>query len=155
MSTKLRLLRVLILSVFLYGAKSWTLNAEIEKRINAFEMNCYRRLLQVHWSTHTKNSEIRNRIQDLAGPIESFLATVKRKKLTWFGHVTRAKGTLANTILQGIVEGSRSRGRPRRQWTNDLETWTGQKLSKLLRLAEDRVGWRRFVDHYVASTAPG
>ena len=101
MPTKLRLLHALIQSVFLYGAESWTLNAEIEKRINSFEMNCYRRLLQVHWSTHTKNSEIRSRIQDIAGSVDSILATVKKKKLTWFGHVTRAKGTLANTILQG------------------------------------------------------
>ena len=67
----------------------------------------------------------------------------------------RAKGTLANTILQGTVEGERLRGRPRRQWAYDIESWTGEKLSNLLRLAEDRVGWRCLVNRCVASTAPG
>ena len=155
MSSKLRLLRALVLSIFVYGAESWTLNAEIEKRINSFELNCYRRLLNVHWSTHTKNVDIQKRIADLSGPVESFLSTVKKKKLAWYGHVTRAKGTLANTILQGTVEGSRNRGRPKRQWVKDIESWTGQNTSSLLRVAEDRVEWRRIVHHCVASTAPG
>ena len=155
MATKLRLLRALVLSVFLYGAESWTLNAEIEKRINAFEMNCYRRLLQVHWTSHTRNADIRKRVIDLAGPVDSFLGVVIRKKMTWFGHVMRAKGTLANTILQGSVEGSRGRGRPRRQWVNDIEKWSCLELCELIRLTDDRVGWKNFVSRCVASTAPG
>ena len=118
-------------------------------------MNCYSRLLQVHWTTHTKNSDIKQRIEDLAGPVESFLCAVKRKKLTWFGHAIRGKGTLTNTILQGLAEGTRSRGRPRRQWINDVESWTGLKTSQLTRLAEDRVKWKSFVRRCVASTAPG
>ena len=83
------------------------------------------------------------------------MAIAKKKKLTWFGHVIRAKGSLANTILQGMVEGSRPRGRPRRQWTNDIETWTGHKVQSLIRLAEDRVEWKRLVVRCIASTAPG
>ena len=155
LTTKLRLLRALVLSVFLYGAESWTLNADIEKRINAFEMNCYRRLLQVHWTSHTTNAEVWTRVTELGGPVERFIDVVKRKKLTWFGHVMRAKGTIANTILQGLVDGARSRGRPRRQWVDDIKKWTGLKLGQLLRITEDRNEWRRFVGSCVASTAPG
>jgi len=155
MASKIRLLRALVLSILLYGAESWTLNAEIEKRISAFEMNSYRRLLQIHWTSHTKNIDVKKRIEDLAGPVESFINQVKRKKLTWFGHVSRAKGTLANTILQGTVEGSRSRGRPRRQWVSDIEAWTNMKLPELLRMTEDRVKWKSFVSRCIASTAPG
>ena len=118
-------------------------------------MNCYRRLLQVHWTSHTTNADVWKRVTQLAGPVERFLDVVKRKKLTWFGHAMRAKGTLANTILQGIVDGTRSRGRPRRQWLNDIEKWTGLTLTQLVRLTEDRVGWRNFVSRCVASTAPG
>ena len=111
--------------------------------------------MQVQWYTHTKNIDIRNRIEEIAGPIDCFLGAVIRKKLTWFGHVQRAKGTLANTILQGTVEGSRTRGRPRRQWIDDIVKWTGEELGKLARMAEDRVVWRRLVSRCVASTAPG
>ena len=129
-------------------------NSEIEKRINAFEMNAYRRLLRVHWTSHTKNTEVRKRIEDLAGPVDSFVGQVKRKKLTWFGHVIRAKGTLAN-VLQGTVEGTRNRGRPRRQWVSDIEAWTEMKLPELVRIAEDRLKWKSLVSRCVASTAPG
>ncbi|KAI8509148.1 hypothetical protein Bbelb_129960 [Branchiostoma belcheri] len=151
--TKIYLLRSLVLSIFLYGAEAWTLNAEITKRINAFEMNCYRRLLQIHWSTHTTNEEVKHRVKSLAGPLPSFLSLVKKRKLQWFGHVTRAKGTLAHTTLQGKAEGGRMRGRPRRTWTSDLKEWTGHPLSHLTSLAENRPGWITLVDSLVAPTA--
>ncbi|KAI8521374.1 hypothetical protein Bbelb_011280 [Branchiostoma belcheri] len=144
--TKIYLLRSLVLSIFLYGAEAWTLNAEITKRINAFEMNCYRILLQIHWSTHTTNEEVKHRVKSLAGPLPSFLSLVKKRKLQWFGHVTRAKGTLAHTTLQGKAEGGRMRGRPRRTWTSDLKEWTGHPLSHLTSLAENRPGWITLVD---------
>ncbi|KAI8488142.1 hypothetical protein Bbelb_342600 [Branchiostoma belcheri] len=151
--TKIYLLRSLVLSIFLYGAEAWTLNAEITKRINAFEMNCYRRLLQIHWSTHTTNEEVKYRVKSLAGPLPSFLSLVNKRKLQWFGHVTRAKGTLAHTTLQGKAEGGRMRGRPRRTWTSDLKEWTGHPLSHLTSLAENRPGWITLVDSLVAPTA--
>ncbi|CAH1240999.1 Hypp6277 [Branchiostoma lanceolatum] len=153
MSTKIRLLRCLVLSIFLYGAESWTLNAEIAKRINAFEMNCYRRLLRVHWTSHTTNKEVKERIHTLQGPLDSFLSLVKKKKLQWFGHVSRAKGTLANTILQGKAEGARPRGRPRRSWISDLKEWTGHTANQMTRLAENRQQWRAFTETYAAPTA--
>ncbi|KAI8510579.1 hypothetical protein Bbelb_114950 [Branchiostoma belcheri] len=83
----------------------------------------------------------------------SFLSLVKKRKLQWFGHVTRAKGTLAHTTLQGKAEGGRLRGRPRRTWTSDLKEWTGHPLSHLTSLAENRPGWISLVDSLVAPTA--
>ena len=153
MPTKIRLLRSLVLSIFLYGAETWTLNADIKKRINALEMNCYRRLLGVHWTSHTSNKDIQERITTLAGPLPSFLSLVKRKKLQWFGHACRRKGSLTNTILQGKVEGTRPRGRPRRTWINDLKEWTGRTSAQLTRLADDRQSWKSLVNSITAPTA--
>ena len=112
MNTRMRLLRALVTSVFLYGCETWTLNAEMEKRINAFEMNCMRRLLQVHYTSHTPNKQIRELMISYIGEHEHILTIVKRRQLTWFGHVTRWKGSLENTMLQGGTDGSRKRGRP-------------------------------------------
>jgi hypothetical protein len=84
-------------------------------------------MLQIHWTSHTIN----DRVTNLIGPRDT-------RKLQWFGHVTRAKGTLANTILQGSAEGTRWCGRPRRWWLSDSKEWTGLELAELLRAAEDR-----------------
>ncbi|KAI8509162.1 hypothetical protein Bbelb_130100 [Branchiostoma belcheri] len=86
-------------------------------------------------------------------PPFKFLSLVKKRKLQWFGHITRAKGTLAHTTLQGKAEGGRMRGRPRRTWTSDLKEWTGHPLSHLTSLAENRPGWITLVDSLVAPTA--
>jgi hypothetical protein len=83
-----------------------TLNAEIEKCINAFELNCYRRLLNIHYTSHTTNIKVRELVVQNIGCHDSLLTVAKKRKLRWFGHVTRAKGTLANIILQVTVEGN-------------------------------------------------
>ncbi|KAI8490905.1 hypothetical protein Bbelb_313240 [Branchiostoma belcheri] len=125
-----------------------------KERINAFEMNCYRRLLRVHWTSHTTNKEVMERIHtSVQGPLDSFLATVKKEKLQWFGHVSRAKGTLSHTVLQGKVEGARPRGRPRRSWITDLKEWTGVTANQMARLAEDRQQWKNLAKHHAAPTA--
>ena len=67
---------------------------------------------------------------------------MKINKLTYFGHIIRHE-SLQKTILTGKVEGGRGRGRPRRQWYDDVKEWTGNKMSVNIRLAEDRVAWRK------------
>ena len=151
MPSKLHLLRSLVISVFLYAAESWTMNTEIEKRINAFELNCYRRLLNIHYTSHTTNLQVRGLVIQYIGRHDSLLTVAKKRKLRWFGHVTRAKGTLANTILQDTVEGARKRGRPKRIWKDDIKDWTGRTMGELLRLAEDRPRWNRIV---MSTTSP-
>ncbi len=111
MTSRMNLLRTLITSVFLYGCETWTVTAEMEKRISAFEMNCMRRLLQIHFSSHTANKTVRELMETYVGKQKSLLAIVKQRKLQWFGHVVRWKNSLTNTILQGGTGGSRKRGR--------------------------------------------
>ena len=104
--TKLRLYRTLVIPILLYGCESWTLNADTAKRLEAFEMEGYRRLLHISWTEHKTNEFVCRKVVDLAGDQESLLSIVKRRKLTWFGHVTR-HNSLTKTIMQGFVEGTR------------------------------------------------
>jgi hypothetical protein len=138
--TKIKLFRALVLSTLLYGCESWTLTADLERRIEAFELKAYRRLLKISWTEHKTNVYVRTRVEALAGPQEPLLATVKRRKLSWYGHVTRHQ-SLAKTILQGTLEGSRRRGRQRKNWFENVKDWTKLATPDLLRQAEDRPRW--------------
>ncbi|KAL8564069.1 hypothetical protein ACOMHN_034546 [Nucella lapillus] len=132
---KIRLYKSLVISILLYGCKSWTLNAETERRLQAFEHKCYRKLLRIHYSEHKTNAYVRQRIDTLAGKQEPLLSIVKRRKLTWFGHVNHHH-SLAKTILQGTVEGGHRRGRQCKAWADNAKEWTGDTNS-LLRISED------------------
>ena len=90
--------------MFLYACETWTLTADLERRISAMEMRCYRRLLGISYSQHITNEEIRRRITQEIGAHEDLLTTVKKRKLKWYGHVTTSSG-LSKTILQGTVQG--------------------------------------------------
>ena len=81
------------------ACESWTLIVELEKRMQAFEMRCYRRLLNSSYKDHVTNEEVRRKIQAPIGEYGEFLTLVKKRKLSWFGHVSRSSG-LAKIILQ-------------------------------------------------------
>ena len=82
------------------------------------------------------------------------LSVAKKRKLRWFAHVVRATGTLANTMLQGTVEGTRKRGRLKRIWMGDIKGWTGRNVEELLRLAENRSVWSRVVMNIASPQSP-
>ena len=90
-------------SIFLYACESWTLTAELQRRIQAMDMRCYRRILHISYEDHVTNEEVRAKIQHSIGPHED-LTIVKRRKLKWYGHISRSSG-LAKTILQGTMKG--------------------------------------------------
>ena len=113
--TSSRLMRSLVTSIFLYACESWTLTAELQRRIQAMEMRCYRKILHISYTDHVTNEEVRAKIQQAIGPHEDLLTVVKRRKLQWYGHVSRSSG-LAKTILQGTVKGGRRQGRQRKRW---------------------------------------
>ena len=143
--SKIRLMRSLAMSIFLYACESWTLNADLERRVRAVEMRCYRRLLGVSYKDRISNDEIKRRIKNEIGPYDDLLTIVKKRKLKWYGHVTRSSG-LAKTIMQGTVKGGRKRGGQRKRWEDNIREWTGLELKETLRKAEDRMEWRRIVD---------
>ena len=86
---------------------STSLNSkELQRRIQAMEMRCYRKILHVSYKDHVTNEEVCAKIQQAIGPHEDLLTIVKRRRLQWYGHVSRSSG-LAKTILQGTVKGGR------------------------------------------------
>ena len=85
LSSNIRLMYSLVMSIFLYACESWTLTADTERRIQAMEMRCLRKLLGITYRDHISNEEVRNRSRQAIGPHEDLLTTVKRRKLKWYG----------------------------------------------------------------------
>ena len=81
LSSKIRLMRYLVTSIFLYACESWTLTAELQRRIQAMEMRCYRKILHSSYKDHVPYKEVCAKIQQAIGPHEDLLTIVKRRKL--------------------------------------------------------------------------
>ena len=111
------------LSTFFYACESWTLTAEIERRIQALEMRCYKRFLNISYKDHVTSEEVRNRIQNAIGVHDDLLTMVKKRKLRWYGDISRSSG-MAKTILQGTVKGARRRERQKKRWKDNIKEWT-------------------------------
>ena len=101
---------ILVISIFLYPCESWTLTAELEKSMQAFEVECYRRLLNISCKDHVTNEDVRRKIQAANGKYDELLTLVKKQKLRWFGHISRSYD-IAKMILQGTVQGKRRKCR--------------------------------------------
>ena len=108
------------------------------------EMRCYRKILQIPYKDHVTNEEVRNTIQQAIGPHDKLLTTVKKRKLRWYGHVSRSSG-LATTIMQGTVRGGRRRGRQKKRWEDNIKEWTGLTFTESQRATENRENWRELV----------
>ena len=92
LSSKIRLMRSLVTSIFMYACESWALTAELQRRIQAMEMKCYRTILHISYKDHVTNEEVRVKIQQAIEPHEGLLTIVERRKLQWYGHVSRSSG---------------------------------------------------------------
>ena len=104
-----------VTSNFLYACESWTLTAELQRKIQVMEMRCYRKILSILYKDHVTNEEVRAKIPQAIGPHEDLLTIVKRRKLQWYGHVSRSSD-LAKTILQGTMKGGRRQSRQRKRF---------------------------------------
>ena len=103
----------------------------------------FRKLLGISYTDHITNKEVKTRTENAIGPYAD-LTSVERRKLEWYGHVTRSSG-LANTILHGTVQGGRRRGRQRKRWEDNIKEWTGLEWNSILREARNREEWRKLV----------
>ena len=138
----LRLMRFLVTSIFLYACESWTLTAELQRRIQTMEMRCYRKILCISYKDHVINEEVRAKIQQAIGPHEDLLIIVQRRKLQWYGHVSRSSA-LAKTTWQGTVKGGKRQGRQRKRWEDNIMEWTGLEFAKSQGAMENRERWRK------------
>ncbi|KAI8433901.1 hypothetical protein MSG28_015827 [Choristoneura fumiferana] len=147
-TTKIRLVRALVFPIFLYGAETWTVKERERQRIDALEMWCWRRLLRVSWTQHRTNVSI---LKEL-GIGERLSTAVHSRILQFFGHVTRRGGdSVERLVVQGRVNGSRSRGRSPLRWTDQIKSLTDKSLNECARQASARDKWRTVVKRYRAS----
>lgn len=136
---KIRLLKTLAFPIATYGTESWTLNAACRRRIEAFEMTSFRRMLRIPWTAHRTNISI---LQELKlEPKDHLLSTVQRQILKFFGHIVRSDG-IKKLVIQGKVDGKRSRGRSPMRFIDQVKSFTNLPMEEVMRTAEDREVWR-------------
>ena len=116
-SLKVRLINAVAFSIATYGWESWAMTKNDRKRIDAFEMWCYRRLLQTTWKDERTNTWILERI----GTDLHLRSGIIKRKYRYFGHIVRRDGRIEKQILQGAVEGKRGKGSPSTSWTDDMK----------------------------------
>ena len=114
-----------------------------KKRIQAFETECLRKLLRISYLEYKTNDLVRSKINFLVDPQEPLLATVKRRELEWFGHVTH-DDSLSKTVLQGTLED----GRQRKCCLDNIKEWTFLPMPELHTKASCRKDWKKMIDLY-------
>jgi len=141
LQVKKRMLHCYVFPVLKYSCESWTMNKDLSRRINAFEQWCYRRLLKIKWTDKVPNTEVLRRIKE---DEMCLYRSIQKQKMAFAGHVLRgSSGESALQILEGQLEASTAKGRPRRMWLDDIREWTKlDTYEKIKRLAQDRRKWR-------------
>ena len=109
--------------------------------MQAMDMRCYSKILRILYNDHVTNEDVRAKIQQAMAPHQTI---VKRRKLQWYGHVSRSSG-LPKTILQGTVKGERRQGKQRKRWEDNIREWTGLEFAKSQVAVENREKWRKLV----------
>ena len=139
---KLRVLTTCVFSVLLYASETWTLKETDKKKLLAFEMKCYRRILRISWRDMIRNEDIRTKISRQ----KTIVDTIKKRKLGLFGHICRMEDKrLIKHILFSRMEGKSRRGRPCREWLDDTIEWGGRNGQDFFHLAQDRRAWKNLI----------
>ena len=116
LSTKVRLFKAMVFPVVMYGCESWTIKKAEPRRIDAFELWCWRRLLRVPWTSRRSNQSILKEI----GPGCSLEGLMLKLKLQYFGHLIQKADSLEKTLMLGKIEGRRRRGRQKMRWLDGI-----------------------------------
>ena len=134
METKVKLVKVLVFPIVLYGAETWTMRKHERRKIDAFELWCWRRVLRVSWMERKTNMSSIENIK----PEWTLESRVAKAALSYFGHVVRAGG-MEDDVMLGRMNGAIKRGRPRQRWVDTLKGYaSGATISDMRRDARER-----------------
>ena len=147
---RLRLTKCYVWSTLLYGAETWTLSKATVKNLEAFEMWTYRRIMKISWKEYKSNKEVLNMINSKRMLVDM----IKRKKLAYFGHLVR-RDNIQRLLLDGKIDGKRSRGKQRLTWADNITEWIGMKYSECIRIAQDRRRWRSMTADLLGADGTG